>query len=185
MTACSISSGDLKWWGPRSSWGGRGMLEEGSKVMVRWFLTFEARDLYSCDWSYPVAIQINIAEVKWQISIVCSRKLGDFSSLTKCYVDDNDIIYHGCLAHHVSLDCFSSFYILCPTNHTGLIQMPRWDIISPDEKPWNARSWRRVGPGWVYQLVKLVKLVRALSQYSKVAGSIALQGTYKNPQMNA
>ena len=143
---------------------GRGTLEEGYKVMVRWFLTFEARDLYSCDWSYPVAIQINIAGVKWQIAILCSTKLGNFSSLTKYCVDDNDTIYHGCLAHRGSLDYFPSFYILCPKNHTGLIQMPGWDIISPDEKPWNARSWTRVGPGQVYQLVKLIKLVRALSQ---------------------
>lgn len=40
MTACSISSGDLKWWEPRSSHGGGGMLEEESRVTVRRFLTF-------------------------------------------------------------------------------------------------------------------------------------------------
>ena len=37
----------------------------------------------------------------------------------------------------------------------------------------------RIGPGWVAQLV------RALSHFVKVAGSIPSQGSYKNQQMNA
>lgn len=59
--------------------GGRDAGEE-SGVMVMLCLTFQTRDLYSCDWRVPVAIQINTGEVKWQAWIAWSRKLGNFSS---------------------------------------------------------------------------------------------------------
>lgn len=70
--------------------------------------------------------------------IACSRKLENFSSLTKYYIEDNEIIHNGCLAHHVGLGYFSPFYTLCLKNHAGLIHVPGWNIISSDQKSWDA-----------------------------------------------